>query len=153
MKTKRIWAWVLCIVMLLTLAPVTGLASGADTAWAAETEAWLSNTDNKLYVGEIRVTAENAADILGSYTGTGITGTAYFRVENGVPTLYLSGVTIETGFKIYHYSREWYNFYGIYYKPASDDSLKIHFSGRNMINVSKDIAENKTFGIHANYNC
>lgn len=153
MKTKRIWAWVLCIVMLLTLAPVTGLASGADTAWAAETEAWLSNTDNKLYVGEIRVTAENAADIIGSYTGTGITGTAYFRVENGVPTLYLSGVTIETGFKIYHYSREWYNFYGIYYKPASDDSLKIHFSGRNMINVSKDIAENKTFGIHANYNC
>ena len=153
MKTKRIWAWVLCIVMLLTLAPVTGLASGADTAWAAETEAWLSNTDNKLYVGEIRVTAENAADIIGSYTGTGITGTAYFRVENGVPTLYLSGVTIETGFKIYHYSREWYNFYGIYYKPASDDSLKIHFSGRNMINVSKDIAENKTFGIHADYNC
>ena len=153
MKTKRIWAWVLCIVMLLTLAPVTGLASGADTAWAAETETWLSNTDNKLYVGEIRVTAENAADIIGSYTGTGITGTAYFRVENGVPTLYLSGVTIETGFKIYHYSREWYNFYGIYYKPASDDSLKIHFSGRNMINVSKDIAENKTFGIHANYNC
>lgn len=153
MKTKRIWAWVLCIVMLLTLAPVTGLASGADTAWAAETEAWLSNTDNKLYVGEIRVTAENAADIIGSYTGTGITGTAYFRVENGVPTLYLSGVTIETGFKIYHYSREWYNFYGIYYKPASDDSLKIHFSGRNMINVSKDIAENKTFGIHAEYDC
>lgn len=153
MKTKRIWAWVLCIVMLLTLAPVTGLASGADTAWAAETEAWLSNTDNKLYVGEIRVTADNAANIIGSYTGTGITGTAYFRVENGVPTLYLSGVTIETGFKIYHYSREWYNFYGIYYKPASDDSLKIHFSGRNMINVSKDIAENKTFGIHANYNC
>lgn len=153
MKTKRIWAWVLCIVMLLTLAPVTGLASGADTAWAAETEAWLSNTDNKLYVGEIRVTAENAADIIGSYTGTGITGTAYFRVENGVPTLYLSGVTIETGFKIYHYSRKWYNFYGIYYKPASDDSLKIHFSGRNMINVSKDIAENKTFGIHAEYDC
>ncbi len=153
MKTKRIWAWVLCIVMLLTLAPVTGLASGADTAWAAETEAWLSNTDNKLYVGEIRVTAENAADIIGSYTGTGITGTAYFRVENGVPTLYLSGVTIETGFKIYHYSREWYNFYGIYYKPASDNSLKIHFSGRNMINVSKDIAENKTFGIHAEYDC
>lgn len=153
MKTKRIWAWVLCIVMLLTLAPVTGLASGADTAWAAETETWLSNTDNKLYVGEIRVTADNAANIIGSYTGTGITGTAYFRVENGVPTLYLSGVTIETGFKIYHYSREWYNFYGIYYKPASDDSLKIHFSGRNMINVSKDIAENKTFGIHANYNC
>lgn len=153
MKTKRIWAWVLCIVMLLTLAPVTGLASGADTAWAAETETWLNNTDNKLYVGEIRVTADNAANIIGSYTGTGITGTAYFRVENGVPTLYLSGVTIETGFKIYHYSREWYNFYGIYYKPASDDSLKIHFSGRNMINVSKDIAENKTFGIHANYNC
>ena len=153
MKTKRIWAWVLCIVMLLTLAPVTGLASGADTAWAAETETWLSNTDNKLYVGEIRVTADNAANIIGSYTGTGITGTAYFRVENGVPTLYLSGVTIETGFKIYHYSREWYNFYGIYYKPASDDSLKIHFSGRNMINVSKDIAENKTFGIHADYNC
>ncbi len=173
MKTKRIWAWILCIAMLTTLMPSVTFASASETvqieksdgtlsdkyasltaaAAAAEegettkaTEDWLNTAGNELYVGGVAVTAENAANI----TGDGITaGSAYFKVEDSVPTLYLDGVTIEKGNAVEFYAG-WDHLYGIYYKPASDDSLKICFSGRNMINVSTKYNDtDKTFGIYA----
>lgn len=56
---------------------------------------------NILYLGSIAVNAENAKNIIGSYTGEdgGITGTASFKIENGVPTLYLDNVTVKDGYK------------------------------------------------------
>ena len=54
---------------------------------------------NILYLGSIAVTAENAKDIIGSYSGTDITGTASFKIEGGVPTLYLDNVTVKDGYK------------------------------------------------------
>ena len=157
MKAKRSLAWILCIAMLVTFTPVIGLASddlsgsgteGGETVRA--TEEWLNTSGNELYVGGVQVTAANAADI----EGEGITsGTAYFEVEDNVPTLYLDGVTIEKGNAVEFYAG-WDHLYGIYYNPASEDSLKICFSGRNIINVSTKYNDtDKTFGIYAEYEC
>lgn len=113
------------------------VGSEADMS-ASETENWLTVPGNELYVGGVAVTAENAADI----TGDGITsGTAYFKVEDSVPTLYLDGVTIKGGYKEEDFlggSIGWmYRIYGIYCKSASKDKLKIKISGENVIKSEK----------------
>ncbi|MDY3304621.1 MAG: InlB B-repeat-containing protein [Clostridia bacterium] len=113
------------------------VGSEADIS-ASETENWLTVSGNELYVGGVAVTAENAADI----TGDGITsGTAYFKVEDSVPTLYLDGVTIIGGYKEEDFlggSIDWmYRIYGIYCKSASKDKLKIKISGENVIKSEK----------------
>ena len=127
----------------------------------SETAAWLNTSGNELYVGEIAVTADNAADIIGSYLGTEITGNAYFKVENGVPTLYLNGVIVKEGYKYEEFaggSTGWYyEIYGIYYKSASDSKLKIKLSGANVVEPKEFTDEghktSRIFGIVADDNC
>ena len=130
MKTKRILASLLCIAMLMALMPTVIFA---DSATDEATAAWLNESGNKLYVGAIEVTAANAADIITSYSGEDITGNASFKVEDGVPTLCLDGVTVKEGYKQVGYRSDLYEFYGIYYQPASDDKLTIKLSGTNVI--------------------
>ena len=92
---------------------------------------------NILYLGSIAVTAENANDIIGSYSGTDITGTASFKIEGGVPTLYLDNVTVKDGYKYGTFGTNagktdyFYRIYGIYYKPANSGKLAIKLSGTN----------------------
>lgn len=133
MRKKRILSWILCAAILLSLIPAGVFAAGEEY----ETAEWLNTAGNELYLGGIKVTAENAADIIGSYTGTGITGTAYFQVENGIPTLYLDNVTVKDGYKESDFRGGTigylYEVYGIYYKPAGCDELKIKLSGTNVI--------------------
>ena len=92
---------------------------------------------NILYLGSIAVTAENAKDIIGSYSGTDITGTASFKIEGGVPTLYLDNVTVKDGYKYGTFGTNagktdyFYRIYGIYYKPANGGKLAIKLSGTN----------------------
>ena len=123
---------------------------------AAETAAWLE-AGNELYLGAIQVTADNAEDLISSYTGTGITGTAYFRVENGVPTLYMDGVTVNDGYKekdTVSSLGDIYKIYGIYYKPVSEYKLTIKLSGENVIEPEIYTDETResawTYGIIAN---
>lgn len=127
----------------------------------SETAAWLNTSGNELYVGEIAVTADNAADIIGSYSGTEITGNAYFKVESDVPTLYLNDVTVKEGYKYEEFaggSTGWYyEIYGIYYKSASDSKLKIKLSGANVVEPKEFTDEghktSRIFGIVADDNC
>ena len=138
MKKQRILSWFLCAVMLLSLLPSTALA--------ADTTGWLGASGNELYVGGVPVTSENAGDI----TGTGITsGTASFTVEGGVPTLVLDGVTIKDGYKDSDYGDgEWYNkIYGIYFKSADKEVLKIKFSGENVIAAEKPEEKDAIYGV------
>ena len=92
---------------------------------------------NILYLGSIAVTAENAKDIIGSYSGTDITGTASFKIEGGVPTLYLDNVTVKDGYKYGTFGTNagttdyFYRIYGIYYKPANGGKLAIKLAGTN----------------------
>ena len=92
---------------------------------------------NILYLGSIAVTAENAKDIIGSHTGTDITGTASFKIEGGVPTLYLDNVTVKDGYKNGTFGTNggktgyYYRIYGIYYKPANGGKLAIKLAGTN----------------------
>ena len=92
---------------------------------------------NILYLGSIAVTAENAKDIIGSYSGTDITGTASFKIEGGVPTLYLDNVTVKDGYKNGTFGTNggktdyFYRIYGIYYKPANGGKLAIKLAGTN----------------------
>ena len=94
-------------------------------------------------------------------TGTGITGTAYFQVENGVPTLYLDGVTVNDGYKESDFLGGsigyLYNVYGIYYKPAGDDKLTVKLSGTNVIEPEHYTDEkhqsSRIYGIMFDKNC
>ena len=92
---------------------------------------------NILYLGSIAVNAENAKDIIGSYSGTDITGTASFKIEGGVPTLYLDNVTVKDGYKYGTFGTNggktdyFYRIYGIYYKPANGGKLAIKLAGMN----------------------
>lgn len=126
------------------------------------TETWLNTAGNNLYVGGVQVTAANSENI----AGDGITsGTAYFKVEDSIPTLYLNGVTIKDGYKIEDYcyiNKElgtdyMYKIYGIYYVPASEDKLKIKFSGENVIKAEQVTDEKHKaawiYGIIAKDNC
>ncbi len=131
MKTKRILASLLCIAMLMALMPTVIFA---DSATDEATAAWLNESGNKLYVGAIAVTEANAANIIGNYSGEDITGNASFKVEGGVPTLYLNDVTVKDGYKYSEFNGDWYyEIYGIYYKSASNNKLTIKLSGANVI--------------------
>lgn len=117
---------------------------------------WLNTSGNELYVGEIKVTADNAANIIDGTTAD-VTGKAHFKVENSVPTLYLDGVTVKDGYRKEGNSSSVYEFYGIYYKIANEDKLTIKFSGTNVIEPRKDTdtthTEARTYGIIAVGNC
>lgn len=97
----------------------------------------MGHCGNILYLGSIAVTAENAKDIIGSYSGTDITGTASFKIEGGVPTLYLDNVTVKDGYKYGTFGTNggktdyFYRIYGIYYKPANGGKLAIKLAGMN----------------------
>lgn len=96
---------------------------------------WLNTSGNELYVGEIKVTADNAANIIDGTTAD-VTGKAHFKVENSVPTLCLDGVTIKDGHKekdTVSSLGNIYKIYGIYYNPASGEKLTIKLSGTNVI--------------------
>ena len=118
---------------------------------------------NILYLGSIAVTAENAKDIIGSYSGTDITGTASFKIEGGVPTLYLDNVTVKDGYKYGTFGTNagttdyFYRIYGIYYKPASDDKLAIKLSGTNVLEpegyTDTKYVSFLTYGIMLENNC
>ena len=118
---------------------------------------------NILYLGSIAVTAENARDIIGSYSGTDITGTASFKIEGGVPTLYLDNVTVKDGYKYGTFGTNagttdyFYRIYGIYYKPASDDKLAIKLSGTNVLEpegyTDTKYVSFLTYGIMLENNC
>ena len=126
------------------------------------TETWLA-AGNELYLGSIAVTAENAKNIIGSYSGTDITGTASFKVESGVPTLYLDNVTVKDGYKYGTFGTNagttdyFYRIYGIYYKPASDDKLAIKLSGTNVLEpegyTDTKYVSFLTYGIMLENNC
>lgn len=156
MRKKRITAWLLSVAMLISLMPSAVFA--ADDEAAAATENWLTASGNELYVGGVAVTAENAANI----TGDGITsGTAYFKVEDGIPTLYLDGVTIKDGYKEEDFLGGsigyMYMIYGIYCKSANEDKLKIKLSGENVIESEKYTDDKHQtawiYGIIADNNC
>ena len=156
MKTKRILASLLCIAMLMALMPTVIFA---DSATDEATAAWLNESGNKLYVGAIAVTAENAADIIASYSGEDITGNASFKVEDGVPTLCLNDVTVKDGYKYSEFNGDWYyRIYGIYYKSASNDKLTIKLSGTNVIEPKgytdeKHTGSSRTYGIKVEKTC
>lgn len=117
---------------------------------------WLNTSGNILYVGDIAVTADNAANII-EQNHTGITGTAKFEVTDSVPTLYLNGVNINEGYKKEGSSSSVYDFYGIYYKPASEGKLKIKLSGTSVIEpreyTDSTHTSARTHGIIADGDC